>query len=299
MIQLFSWSLQASTEVLKQRHQDLDQQLAVWMPFPGGWCGHRLGQSSKARIVLFLKKWHPHPKNPPFVAMVRPHHLKQSHSSIYFFLRVFESVDVFFLLSQTFILMAFKKNVMASVRCFASELSWVQEFPDKMQIFDVSFSFIFCMACFDAAQFRSLEKQLQLPALFWSWELASLWEDGTTANVITTSTSTNHNNTRTWKWQHAACFVCSWLQEKKSRSLLPNSLFFFCWLFYPKALQENIDQEAEVLDPGGIGGTTMESKWDNFVFHWNQLCDEEVSNSSKFQQVCLVGNEGMNAFCGM
>lgn len=49
-----AWSLQASTEVLKQRHQDLDQQLAVWMPFPTGgmvkrW-GHWLGQSSKARI---------------------------------------------------------------------------------------------------------------------------------------------------------------------------------------------------------------------------------------------------------
>lgn len=39
MIQLFSWSLQASTEVLKQRHQDLDQQLAVWMPLPLGGFG--------------------------------------------------------------------------------------------------------------------------------------------------------------------------------------------------------------------------------------------------------------------
>ena len=67
-------------------------------------------------------------------------------------------------------------------------------------------------------------------------------------------------------------------RRKNPGACYPTVCFFFCWLFYPKALQENIDQEAEVLDPGGIGGTTMESKWDNFVFHWNQLCDEEVSN---------------------
>lgn len=67
MIQLFSWSLQASTEVLKQRHQDLDQQLAVWMPLPPG-VGVATGWANPQRRGLAK----PHPS----VQLVTPHPLK-------------------------------------------------------------------------------------------------------------------------------------------------------------------------------------------------------------------------------
>lgn len=63
-------------------------------------------------------------------------------------------------------------------------------------------------------------------------------------------------------------FFAAGYRKKSHGACYPTVCFlFFCWLFYPKALQENIDKEAEVLDPGGIGGTPMESKWDKFVLH--------------------------------
>ena len=69
-----AWSLQASTEVLKQRHQDLDQRLAVWMPFPRGGMVKRWSHWlvwPQVASILWCSWWH-------------LTNLKESHSSIYF-----------------------------------------------------------------------------------------------------------------------------------------------------------------------------------------------------------------------